>query len=192
MRFMQLVKKHKSTTFSVNDCLPFPTYIIISFMHEVCAAKNMSFRIVVVLIPMKRRIGGQGVANPSFSMTTIKVFTVLKCNLQPSQIILHSWCHTKRRVGRAPPTNPSFAMTTNKIFKDAFLWHTLHVLDLHGSACHASVTLIMFSHARHFAEPSRQLDVVIIFTNNFWFVPHVKGYGTAFQWTKIDFSPVSI
>ncbi len=75
---MQLVKKHKSTTFSVNDCLPIPTYIIISFMHEVCAAKNMSFRILVVLIPMKRRIGGQGIANPSFSMTTTKVLIVLK------------------------------------------------------------------------------------------------------------------
>ena len=88
-----------------------------------------------------------------------------KCNLQPSQIILHSRCHTKRRFGRAPPTNSYFAMTTMEIFKDAFLRHMLHVLDLHGSACHASVTLIMFSHARHFAEPSRQLDV-IIFTNN--------------------------
>ncbi len=53
------------------------------------------------------------------------------------------------------------------VLKDAFLRHTLHILDLHGSVCHASVTPIM-----SFVEPSRQLDVVIIFTNNFWFVPH--------------------
>ncbi len=47
----------------------------------------------------KRRVGGQGQLffwNGNFWF----------CNLQPSQIILFSLCHTKGRIGRVPSTNP--------------------------------------------------------------------------------------
>ena len=73
-----------------------------SCQNEARITKNVSFKIFIIVIPKE-----------SFGMTPTPI-----CNLQPSQIILYSQCHTKSQV---PPANPSFGMATANIVKDTFL-----------------------------------------------------------------------
>ncbi len=79
-----------------------------------------------LLLSPQRRIGEQGLANPSLGMTpTIKLYSPTLAlspfflNLAPKQ----DTCHTKRRIGGALPANHSFGMKSTKVLKHVFPWH---------------------------------------------------------------------